>query len=58
MADKIAVVEIATGKVRLNFAAKARALTFSSDGRFLAAAMADTTALLWDLALLAEGSKK
>jgi WD40 repeat protein len=56
--DKIVVVEIATGKVRLTFPANAHALTFSADGRFLAASMADTSALLWDLAILADRPKK
>lgn len=57
MDDKIAVVELATGKVRLTFAAKARASCFTADGRFLAVALADGTALLWDLALLADTPK-
>lgn len=56
--DRIVVFEIATGKMRMTFGAKAQALTFSADGRFLATAMPDTTSLLWDLALLAEASKK
>jgi hypothetical protein len=38
--------------------AKVRALTFSADSRFLVTAMTNTTALLWDLALLAEAPKK
>ena len=56
--DRIVVLEIATGKMRMTFGAKAQALTFSTDGRFLATGMADTTSLVWDLALLAEASKK
>lgn len=55
---KIVVYELASEKTRLTFNAKAEALTFSSDGRFLAAAMSDTTALIWDLALLADTAKK
>jgi WD40 repeat protein len=57
-ADKVVVLEIATGKARLSFDAKTHAFDFSADGRFLAAAMDDTTALLWDLTLLAAGEKR
>ncbi len=58
MDGKIIVVEVCSGKVRLTFPANAHALAFSADGRFLAASMADTTAMLWDLAILADAPKK
>jgi hypothetical protein len=54
----ILIVEMASAKVRLSFAAKSHAFAYSADARFLAAAMDDTTALIWDLAALATGAKK
>ena len=56
--DKILIVEVATGKVRMTLEAGTQALAFSADGRFLATALNDTTAVLWDLALLSETRKK
>jgi WD40 repeat protein len=55
---KVFLVEVATGKLRLEIPAASRHLAFSTDGRFLITAMPDTTALVWDLALLARGSAK
>jgi WD40 repeat protein len=55
---KVVLVEVATGKIRLEIPAPSRRLAFSADGRFLLTAMPDTTALVWDLAVLASGSKK
>jgi WD40 repeat protein len=56
--DRIVLLELASGNVRLTFRAKARALTFSADGRFLVTALADTTAVIWDLAQLADAPKE
>lgn len=56
--DRVIVYELASEKIRLTFPARAHALAFASDGRFLTTAMADTTTLVWDLALLAEGRDK
>jgi WD40 repeat protein len=53
---RIVLVEVATGKFRLSMdklPGQSRAVTFSPDGRLLVSGMEDTTALVWDLALLA-----
>jgi len=55
---KLFVVEMATGKIRLEVEAKSRQIELSPDGRFLATAMPDTTALVWDLAVLSAAAKK
>jgi WD40 repeat protein len=54
---KVVLVEVATGNIRLEIPAPSRRLAFSPDGRFLVTAMPDTTALVWDLAVLVSGSK-
>ncbi|HYV36140.1 MAG TPA: WD40 repeat domain-containing protein, partial [Gemmataceae bacterium] len=56
-ASSIMVFEVATRKVRMTFPAALQALSFCPDNRFLATAMNDSTALVWDLAVLAEGKK-
>jgi WD40 repeat protein len=56
--NRIVLVEMATGKIRLSLdqlPARSRTLAFSADGRLLVAGLEDTTALVWDLAVL--GSK-
>jgi Tol biopolymer transport system component len=55
---QVVLVEVATGKICLEIPAPSRHLAFSPDGRFLVTAMPDTTALVWDLAVLASGAKK
>jgi WD40 repeat protein len=56
--NKVVLVEVATGNIRLEIPARSRHLAFSPDDRFLVTAMPDTTALVWDLAVLASGAKK
>jgi WD40 repeat protein len=56
-AGKVRLVEVATGKVRLTTSGLAWAspCAVSPDGRLLVTAMPDTTALVWDLGVLARG---
>jgi WD40 repeat protein len=54
--DKLMIVETASGKIRQtleNLPGKVRQVMFSPDSRVLATAMADSTAIVWDLQLLA-----
>jgi WD40 repeat protein len=54
--NKVALVEMATGRIRLSMEklpARSRTVTFSPDGRLLVTAHEDTTALVWDVAVLA-----
>jgi WD40 repeat protein len=57
-ASGVALVEVATGKVRFTLSPASPWIpycTLSPDGRLLVTAMPDTTALVWDLAVLARG---
>ena len=56
--EKVVLAEVATGKILLEIPARSRHLAFSPDGRFLVTALPDTTALVWDLAVLASGTNK
>jgi WD40 repeat protein len=59
--SKFAIVEIATGKIRLTHdsqASDATRVAFGPGGRVLVTATEDTTALVWDLKLLATDSDK
>src|SRR5262249_41814645 len=54
---QVVLVEVASGKPRLavrNLPSGAQYVAFSPDGRQLVTAMHDTTALIWDLAALAD----